>query len=190
MYQPSKSRYLLAAVFGTGLACSSLSADVFYGNEIRGDLLRGDTELDNFSEVATWRNPEYQWDFAGDGFADVDIRQASIRFDFSLADGVELNLSDPDGEFFGWVFTDVNDTLADFESVTMTNDHCPSGVDWSQVDAQVLNANQFYVDFGSMAADDFIVDGDRARVVMTFVPAPAGLMGFVGLGIGTRRRRH
>jgi len=183
-----KSNLVIAAGLGLGFVGSVAMADVFYRNEIQGDLIAGDMELDSFSEVASWDGPEYDWGFTEGNMADIDIRQISIRFNFDLLDGFEINFTDD--EFYGWVFTDVNDTMADFVSVSM-NGQSSNGVDWSMVDAQVMNADQFYVDFGSMAADQFIVDGDFARVTMSYVPAPATAIALTGLciGAGARRRR-
>jgi hypothetical protein len=176
----------LVAVFIGGTAMG----DVFYRNEISGDLLLGDEELESFSTVANWDGSEYDWDFSGDlimGSADIDIRQVSVRFNFSLEAGASVNFSHD--EFFGWVFTDVNDTMNDFGSVGVTGRGMD--VDWGAIDAGVLNADQFYVDLGSMNADDFISNGDYMRLTMSFVPAPAGALALlgVGLGLGGRRRR-
>jgi hypothetical protein len=183
-----KSNLVIAAGLGLGFVGSVAMADVFYRNEIQGNLIEGDMELDSFSEVASWDGPEYDWGFTEGNTADIDIRQISIRFNFDLLDGFEINFTDD--EFYGWVFTDVNDTMADFVSVSMSG-QSSNGVDWSTVDAQVLNADQFYVDFGTMAADESIVDGDFARVTMSYIPAPAGVLGLAGLcfGAGARRRR-
>ena len=187
--QVQKSRFLLAAGLGLTFISSAAVADVFYTNEIQGDLVSGDMELDSFSDIASWDGAEYDWGFSEGNLAAIDVRQISIRFNFDLQDGFEINFTDD--EFYGWVFTDVNDTMDDFGSVSMSG-RSSNGVDWSTVDAQVMNANQFYVDFGSMGADEFIVDGDFARVTMSFVPAPAGLVGLagLGLGLGSRRRRN
>jgi hypothetical protein len=176
----------LVAVFIGGTAMG----DVFYRNEISGDLLRGDEELDSFTTVANWDGPEYDWDFSGDlimGSSEIDIRQVSVRFNFSLEAGASVNFSHD--EFLGWVFTDVNDTMNDFGSVGVTGRGMD--VDWGAIDAGVLNANQFYVDLGSMNADEFITNGDFMRLTMSFVPAPAGALALVGigLGLGGRRRR-
>lgn len=173
---------LVAAFIG-----STAMGDVFYRNEISGDFLIGDEILESFSTVASWDNPGYDWEFGAGPSAGIDIRQVSVRFNFSMDDGVEINFTD--NGFLGWVFTDVNDTMDDFGSVGVTGRGM--NVDWGSVNAGVLNADQFFVDLGSMNADDFISNGDYMRLTMSFVPAPAGALALlgVGLGLGGRRRR-
>jgi hypothetical protein len=179
-------RNVLAAGLAVTFIGTAAMGDVFYGNEISGQLLMGDAELDAFSTVANWDGPEYDWDF-GAGSAAIDIRQVSVRFNFSLADGEMVNFGDE--EFYGWVFTDVNDTMDDFGSVGVSGRGWD--VDWGSIDAGVISADQFYVDLGSMSADDFVSNGDYMRITMSFVPAPAGALALlgVGLGLGGRRRR-
>jgi hypothetical protein len=173
---------LVAAFIG-----STAMGDVFYRNEISGELLSGDEILESFTTLANWDAPKYDWDFFSGQSAAIDIRQVSVRFNFALSDGIEVNFSDD--EFYGWVFTDMNNTMDDFGSVGVTGRGMD--VDWGSVDAGVLNADQFYVDLGSMNADDFISNGDYMRLTMSFVPAPAGALALlgVGLGLGGRRRR-
>ena len=97
---------LVAAFIG-----STAMGDVFYRNEISGGLLSGDEILESFTTLANWDAPKYDWDFFSGQSAAIDIRQVSVRFNFALSDGIEVNFSDD--EFYGWVFTDMNNTASD-----------------------------------------------------------------------------
>ena len=58
MNHPAKSCFCLQPHLGRASPARPFPR-VFYNNEIHGDLLRGDEELDTFAEVATC-SPEYQ----------------------------------------------------------------------------------------------------------------------------------
>ena len=92
--QVQKSRFLLAAGLGLSFISSAAIADVFYTNEIQGDLVSGDMELDSFSEIASWDGPEYDWGFTEGNLAAIDVRQISVRFNFDLQDGFEINFTE------------------------------------------------------------------------------------------------
>ena len=62
--------------------------DVFYRNEISGDLLMGDELFESFSTVANWDGPEYDWDFSGDLIEDpVGKHGESLQSELELTAG-------------------------------------------------------------------------------------------------------
>lgn len=188
-----KSRSVLVSGFGVALAATlgSSAMGEFYRHLMSGEWTY---ETDTISEVVDyfeaepiWNAPTYEhYEDDGSGFS-LNIRQRSVLFRFS---GTEANPFSFDGDpyfpnFNGWTFTDVDGTIAAFDSLTVRGKG--KNVDWDQVDYGVINEDQFYVNFNGIAGTD-LMDGNSFRLVMSFVPAPASALALFGLGMVRRRR--
>lgn len=189
-FHPNRSTLVLSSCLGSLLIGTAAQAEVFYRNTILGEGYRDGMMVDSFEEVAAFDAPEYLWtgfsDSAGAG-ALIDVRQTSVRIDFTDDSGSGFGF---DGDWV-WYFNDVDMTMMDFESVRVVGNRSRS-VDWSLVQAEVVDADTFSIDFSALASDpgQIINDGDRVRVVMTFVPAPAGALALLGVGLGSGGRRR
>ena len=194
---PKKSGTVVA--IGTGMflasALGATASAEFYRNTVSGEwTLETDTiseDLGSFEEEALWNRQEFtQFNDEGAGFA-LDVRQISVLFTFS---GTEENPFSFDGDplfpnYNGWNFRDVNGTIDAFESIEGVGKG-PGDVDWDLVEVGIINDDEFYVNFNGIAGTD-LVNGNSFRLVMSFVPAPAGALALIGVGfgLGGRRRR-
>lgn len=196
-FQLSKKSGSVVAMTAGALLASVLTASAsaeFYRHMVGGVWeYETDTifeELGEFEEEALWNQKEYEhYDDQGSGFY-VDVRQISVLIKFSGTNEDPFEFGgDPDfPDYNGWRFTDVDGTIAAFESVEGVGRG--RNVDWSQVDYGVVNEDEFYVNFNGIAGTE-LVDGDSFRLVINFVPAPAaGMAALLGFGIGVGRRRR
>ena len=85
------------------------------------------------------------------------------------------------------VFTDIDDTLADFTAVT-SGSHFGEEIDWTRLDMGALNEDQFHVDFAAIVPIP-IRNGEFFDLEITVAPAPPGAALFLGAGFAGRRLR-
>lgn len=98
------------------------------------------------------------------------------------------------------VFTDIDDTLADFTAVT-SGSHFGEEIDWTRLDMGALNEDHWTrLDMGVLNEDQLDIDfsgivpipirnGDFFDLEITAAPAPPGVALFLGGGFAGRRRR-
>ena len=185
-YKSGSVRATALGVFLTTTLGSTAMGE-FYRHAFLGEWFDPEVgELrDSFVEEARYDAPEYVYrdaDHPDDGYS-IDIRQTSVVFRFSVVDREYFTFNEAD--FNGWFFT--VEGVPDFDYLTI---HGRGDVDWDNVEYGVSATNQFYVNFGTLGADQHISDGDSVRFAMSFVPAPAGVLALLGLGLGLVQRRR
>ncbi len=168
------------------------AATTFDGALIAGEWIDDSGVFDTFAEVVDPNLPEYFWtgeDTPFDGFA-VNLGGSSVEFRYSTLDFEYLYYA----KSSRFIFTDVDDVLADFESVALGDSRGDGGIDWSLLELGVLDANSFYVDFAGVASDgdtQRIFNDDFFVMEMTFVPTPAAApLLIAGAAFAARRRRR
>ncbi len=180
---------LLASIVISSVALGGGTATSFDGALIRGDTVGSSSSVTQFTEVVDPDSPEWVYrPFPSSPLTGhyIDFSDNNVLFNYSTVGGLELLY----GAAFQWVFTDVDDSLADFESVALV-DSVGDDIDWGLLGLEVIDANSFSIDFSLVTGmPNLISQGDRFELEISFVPAPAVTpMIVAGLALGRRRRR-
>ena len=174
----------------TNVAEAEVAADSLDGSLIGGEWTsnaRGSL-IDEFAVlVDPFSGPEYFWlvtEAGLDGYS-IDLSGDRVRFDFFFEEWVGGFIGTPSS----WVFTDIDDTVADFMDVSLV-DSFGSKVEWANMEIGLLNENQFYLDFDGLTSIDLLIrDGDFFELQLTIAPAP-GSFALVLVGPCLRRRER
>ena len=178
--------------FSTTGAFAGIESQTLDGSLIQGELFRSSSSgplYDSFSVIVDsdpFSNPEHVRTFENqpfDGYF-IDFYDSTARFFHAFAEYEGMFWPIPG---VTWVFTDIDDSMADFAAVTLGS-HFGEEVDWTRLDMGVLNEDQFYVDFAGIVQMP-IRNGDFFDLEITFAPAPASVALFLGAGFAGRRRR-
>jgi hypothetical protein len=179
----------LAAGIGIAIVAAPAAAD-FDGHLMSGQWFFPDWDSPGsiWEEIVDPDSPEYIRTFDDhplDGYY-FDLEGTTLEWKVSMTDYEAMRWNRI--EVIAMVFTDVNDTMAAFQSLEMVDSQSSYDVDFSKMNYGVLNNDQFFIDFGPISGNDFFGNADGVTFEMTFVPAPAG--GLLLLGAFTRRRRR
>lgn len=180
---------LLASSVLASVALGGGAATTFDGALIQGDTVGSSGDIFNqFTEVVDPDSPEYVYRLPSSplsGFY-IDFSDDNVLFNFSTVGDIGLVFAQP----VEWVFTDVDDSLADFESVVLA-DSVGDDIDWGLLGLEVIDADSFSIDFSLVSGlPSFVSQGDFFELEISFVPAPAATPVIVaGLALGRRRRR-
>ena len=178
--------------FSTTGAFAGIESQTLDGSLIQGEFFNNSPSgqlLDSFSAIVDsdpFSNPEHVRTVDGqpfDGYF-IDFYDSTAKFFYAFAEWEGIFYSYPG---VTWVFTDIDDSMADFTAVSLGS-HFGEEVDWTRLDMGVLNEDQFYVDFAGIAQIP-IRNGDFFDLEITFAPAPASVALFLGAGFAGRRRR-
>jgi len=166
------------------LSAGAVSAD-FWGSTINGEWRYMTEELDSF-EAEVIGDPEYVYRYPGmpfDGYY-IDFIDDTVTFKFSTWSNEYLYFLE--GDFNGWTFLDQSGDLNPLGSIEIVDSS--GSVDWSAVTAGIVDESQFFVNFGTLGADQHIHNGDFVTFEISFIPAPATAL--VLMGAFHRRRRR
>lgn len=178
--------------FSTAGAFAGIESQTLDGSLIQGELFNNSPSgqlLDSFSAIVDsdpFSNPEHVRTVDGqpfDGYF-IDFHDSTAKFFYAFAEWEGIFYPYPG---VTWVFTDTDDSMADFTAVTLGSQFGEE-VDWTRLDMGVLNEDQFYVDFAGIAQIP-IRNRDFFDLEITFAPAPASVTLFLGAGFAGRRRR-
>ncbi len=190
---PSRILLVIGAIFSsTTGAFAGIDSQTLDGSLIQGELFNNSPSgqlLDSFSAIVDsdpFSNPEHVRTVDGqpfDGYF-IDFHDSTAKFFYAFAEWEGIFYPYPG---VTWVFTDIDDSMADFTAVSLGSQFGEE-VDWTRLDMGVLNEDQFYVDFAGIAQIP-IRNGDFFDLEITFAPAPASVALFLGAGFAGRRRR-
>lgn len=184
---------VIGAIFSsTTGAFAGIDSQTLDGSLIQGEFFNNSPSgqlLDSFSAIVDsgpFSNPEHVRTVDGqpfDGYF-IDFYDSTAKFFYAFAEWEGMFYPYPGAT---WVFTDIDDSMADFTAVSLGSQFGEE-VDWTRLDMGVLNEDQFYVDFAGIAQIP-IRNGDFFDLELTFAPAPASVALFLGAGFAGRRRR-
>ena len=178
-----------AAGIGIAVVAAPAAAD-FDGHRMLGEGA-GFPDSDSptsFEEIVNPDAPEFVWHIADhpfDGFY-LNFSGSTLTLKISLTD-FEWSYW-PEEEFVGFLFTDIDQTMDGFESLTLI-DSQGDDIPWIDMDFGVISEDQFYFDVSPISGLDYhLYNRDFFTLEMTFVPAPAGGLLLLGACAGRRRR--